>query len=57
MKLSHFNFELPEHLLAEHPTEHRDESKLMVLHRDTESIEHKQFKDINEYIFKLFVLN
>ena len=49
MKLSHFNFDLPENLLAEHPAEHRDESKLMVLHRETQIIEHKTFKDITDY--------
>ena len=49
MKLSKFNFELPEHLLAEYPAEHRDESRLMVLHRDTQKIEHRNFKDILEY--------
>ena len=49
MKLSHFNFDLPEKLLAEYPTDHRDESKLMVLHRETETIEHKYFKDIVDY--------
>ncbi|WP_272151914.1 tRNA preQ1(34) S-adenosylmethionine ribosyltransferase-isomerase QueA [Tenacibaculum aiptasiae] len=49
MKLSNFNFELPEELLAEYPSEHRDESRLMVLHRDTQKIEHRQFKDLIEY--------
>ncbi len=49
MKLSNFNFELPEELLAEYPSEHRDESRLMVLHRDTQKIEHKQFKDVIDY--------
>ncbi|WP_375238635.1 tRNA preQ1(34) S-adenosylmethionine ribosyltransferase-isomerase QueA [Aurantibacter sp.] len=49
MKLSQFDFELPEELLAEYPAEHRDESRLMVLHRDTGKIEHRQFKDIIEY--------
>lgn len=49
MKLSHFNFNLTEDLLAEHPTEHRDESKLMVLHRETQTIEHKSFKNIIDY--------
>ena len=34
MKLSHFNFDLPEGLLAEHPAENRDESRLMVLDRN-----------------------
>jgi len=49
MKLSHFNFELPEELLAEYPAENRDESRLMVLHRDTQKIEHKMFKDVIDY--------
>lgn len=49
MKLSHFNFNLPQELLAEYPADHRDESRLMVLHRDSETIEHKYFKDITSY--------
>jgi S-adenosylmethionine:tRNA ribosyltransferase-isomerase len=49
MKLSNFNFELPIDLLAEHPVEHRDESRLMVLHRDTQSIEHKLFKEVTQF--------
>ncbi|GGI55774.1 tRNA preQ1(34) S-adenosylmethionine ribosyltransferase-isomerase QueA [Winogradskyella haliclonae] len=49
MKLSHFNFELPEELLAEHPAEHRDESRLMVLDRANQTIEHKMFKDVIDY--------
>jgi len=49
MKLSHFNFELPEELLAEYPSEHRDEARLMVLNREKQTIEHKQFKDLINY--------
>ena len=49
MKLSGFNFELPEELLAEYPAENRDESKLMVIHRETGKIEHKMFKDLINY--------
>jgi len=49
MKLSHFEFELPEELLAKYPTEHRDESRLMVLNRKEGTIEHKLFKDIINY--------
>ena len=49
MKLSHFNFDLPEELLAEYPAENRDESRLMVLHRDTQKIEHRMFKDLIDY--------
>ncbi|MCX7546667.1 tRNA preQ1(34) S-adenosylmethionine ribosyltransferase-isomerase QueA [Xanthomarina sp. F1114] len=49
MKLSHFNFELPEELLAEYPSENRDESRLMVLDREKQTIEHKMFKDLIDY--------
>jgi S-adenosylmethionine:tRNA ribosyltransferase-isomerase len=49
MKLSHFNFNLPNELLAEYPSEHRDESRLMVLDRANETIEHKLFKDVIDY--------
>jgi len=49
MKLSHFKFELPEGLLAEYPSEQRDEARLMVLDRKTETIEHKLFKDLVDY--------
>ncbi len=49
MKLSRFGFELPEELLAEYPSEHRDESRLMVLHKGTQKIEHKMFKDLINY--------
>lgn len=49
MKLSDFNFDFPEELLAEFPAENRDESRLMVVHRDTGKIEHRMFKDLIEY--------
>ncbi len=49
MKLSNFNFNLPAELLAEFPSENRDESRLMVVHRKTGQIEHKMFKDIIDY--------
>ncbi len=49
MKLSEFSFDLPEDLIAEYPTENRDESRLMVIHRDTGKIEHKLFKDVINY--------
>ncbi len=48
-KLSHFNFDLPEELLSEYPSEHRDEARLMVLNREKQTIEHKQFKDLVDY--------
>ena len=49
MKLSHFHFDLPDELLAEYPSEHRDEARLMVLDRKNQTIEHKQFKDLIDY--------
>ncbi|MCH1437287.1 MAG: tRNA preQ1(34) S-adenosylmethionine ribosyltransferase-isomerase QueA [Flavobacteriales bacterium] len=49
MKLSHFNYELPDELLSKRPTQNRDESRLMVVHRDTGKIEHKHFKDLIDY--------
>ena len=59
MKLSEFNFDLPEELIAQHPSAVRDECRLMVLHRKTGEIEHKIFKDILEYFNEgdLFVFN
>ena len=50
MKVSDFNYNLPKELIAQHPTEKRDESRLMVLHRDTKEIEDKTFKDIIDYL-------
>ena len=49
MKLSQFHFDLPAERLAEYPSEHRDESRLMVLDRKKETIEHKVFKDVVNY--------
>lgn len=46
MKLSKFKFDLPESLIALHPTPNRDDSRLMVLWKDSGKIEHHQFKDI-----------
>ena len=49
MKLSEFSFDLPEELIAEYPSENRDEARLMVIHRSTGKIEHKLFKDVLSY--------
>ncbi|UXP31175.1 tRNA preQ1(34) S-adenosylmethionine ribosyltransferase-isomerase QueA [Reichenbachiella agarivorans] len=49
MKLSEFKFDLPPGLLALYPTENRDESRLMVVHKDSGKIEHKIFKEFIEY--------
>lgn len=48
-KLSQFSFDLPKKLVAQYPSKNRDESRMMVLHRDEGKIEHKYFKDILEY--------
>lgn len=50
MKVKDFYFDLPEELIAQHPLEKRDESKLMVLDKNTGTIEHKAFKNIIEYL-------
>ena len=50
MKVSDFNYELPKELIAQHPIEKRDESRLMVLKRKERQIEHKKFKDVIEYL-------
>ena len=50
MKVSDFNYDLPEELIAQVPIEKRDESRLMVLNRANQTIEHKTFKDIIDYL-------
>jgi len=50
MKLSDFYYDLPEELIAQHPAEKRDESRLLVLDRNTGKIEHRVFKNIVEYL-------
>ncbi len=49
MKLSEFDYHLPKELIAEYPSDLRDEARLMVVHRDTGQIEHRLFKDIVDY--------
>ena len=50
MKVSDFDYELPEELIAQTPIEKRDESRLMVLDREKQTIEHRKFKNIIEYL-------
>jgi S-adenosylmethionine:tRNA ribosyltransferase-isomerase len=59
MKLSKFKFKLPEELIAQYPSRHRDESRLMVLNRKTGEIEHHVFKDVINYFNEkdLFIFN
>lgn len=49
MKLSQFKYDLPSNLIAMYPAKNRDESRLMVMYRNTGKIEHKIFKDIISY--------
>lgn len=59
MKLSSFKFDLPDDAIAMYPSDNRDESRLMVIHRKTKQIEHKSFKDITEYFEDgdIFIMN
>ena len=50
MKVSDFNYYLPEELIAQHPLEKRDSSRLMVLNRNDFTIEDKNFTDILDYL-------
>ena len=50
MKLSEFDFDLPEELIAQHPVKQRDTSRLMVVNRKTQTIEHRHFYDIIDYL-------
>lgn len=49
MKLSQFKYDLPLNLIAQYPVKNRDESKLMVVHKDSGKIEHKSFKNVIDY--------
>lgn len=50
LKTSDFSFELPEELIAQHPTERRDDARLMVLDRKAGTISHRIFRDITDYL-------
>ena len=50
MDLADFQYSLPRSLIAQYPSRERDQSRLMVVHRDTGSIEHRTFSDIAEYL-------
>jgi len=59
VRISEFDYELPDELIAQHPVIPRDASRLLVLHRDTGEIEHKRFRDLPGYLRAgdLLVLN
>lgn len=50
LKTSDFGFDLPQELIAQHPTAERDAARLMVVHRESGEIEHRIFRDITEYL-------
>ena len=50
MQVSEFNYDLPKELIAQHPLKNRDESRLMVVNRTQQTIEHKIFKNIVDYL-------
>ncbi len=59
MKLSQFRYYLPPELIADHPQQNRDESKLMVLNRKEQTIKHATFKDVLDYFDDgdVFIIN
>ena len=50
MLISEFDYELPEELIAQKPTEKREQSKMMVLNKENHIIEHKNFFNIVDYL-------
>ena len=58
-KLSDYDYPLPEALIAKRPLPRRDASRMMVLHRDSQTIEHRQFRDLKTFLRlgDLLVLN
>jgi S-adenosylmethionine:tRNA ribosyltransferase-isomerase len=48
-QLSDYNYDLPRELIAQRPPERRDDSRMMVLHRDTQTIEHRQFRELKTF--------
>ena len=58
-RLSDYDYHLPRELVAQRPAEHRDDSRMMVLNRDNEGIEHRQFRELKTFLQQgdLLVLN
>ncbi|MBT4603949.1 MAG: S-adenosylmethionine:tRNA ribosyltransferase-isomerase, partial [Bacteroidetes Order II. Incertae sedis bacterium] len=52
MKLTKFEYEYPKNLIAKYPVEPRDSSRLMVLNRADQTIEHRKFSDLPDYYTK-----
>jgi len=58
-RLRDYDYDLPRELIAQRPPERRDDSRMMVLHRDTQTIEHRQFRELKTFLQQgdLLVLN
>jgi S-adenosylmethionine:tRNA ribosyltransferase-isomerase len=58
-QLSDYDYDLPRELIAQRPPAHRGDSRMMVLHRDTQTIEHRQFGELKTFLQQgdLLVLN
>ena len=58
-RLSDYDYDLPRELIAQRPPERRDDSRMMVLHRDTQTIDYRQFRDLKTFLRQgdLLVLN
>jgi S-adenosylmethionine:tRNA ribosyltransferase-isomerase len=58
-RLSDYDYDLPRELIAQRPVERRDDSRMMVVHRDTQTIEHRQFRELKTFLQPgdLLVLN
>jgi len=58
-RLSDYDYDLPKELIAQRPAQRRDDSRMMVLHRDTQTIEHRQFRNLKTFLRPgdLLVLN
>ena len=50
MKTAEFNYDLPPELIAQHPSPHRDEARMLVMHRTDGRLEHRRFSDFPEYL-------
>ncbi|MCP4266268.1 MAG: tRNA preQ1(34) S-adenosylmethionine ribosyltransferase-isomerase QueA [Candidatus Brocadiaceae bacterium] len=49
-KICHYDYDIPKHLIAQCPATKRDESRLLILHRENSKIEHRKFYDITDYL-------
>ncbi|MBR7148345.1 MAG: S-adenosylmethionine:tRNA ribosyltransferase-isomerase, partial [Firmicutes bacterium] len=50
MNISEFDYELPLELIAQHPSQKREDCRLLVVHRENDTVEHKHFYDIIDYL-------